>query len=93
MFIAGAFPAFKRKTDIKKPFEMFKTQSSATIWTWIVLLTVGFANVFCIIEPAIDGDVPTTIWSIAGPVFFSVVAWIMYSSYEKKTKGTENRAA
>jgi amino acid transporter len=86
MFIAGAFPAFKRKSEIKKPFEMFKTQSSANVWTWIVLLTVGLANLFCIIEPAIDGDIPTTIWSVAGPIFFSIVAWIMYSNYEKKNK-------
>ncbi len=86
MFIAAAFPAFKKKTEIKKPFEMYKTQGSAFVWTTVVLLTVGLANVFCIIEPAIDGDVPTTIWSVAGPVFFAVVAWIMYSSYEKKNK-------
>lgn len=86
MFIAMAFPAFKKKTEIVKPFEIFKTQVSANVWTAVVVLTVGFANVFSIIEPAIDGDVPTTIWSIAGPIFFSLVAWIMYSVYEKKSK-------
>ena len=34
-------------------------------------------------QPALEGDVQTTIWSVAGPVIFSVVAWLMYSKYEK----------
>lgn len=84
MFLALAFPAFKKNKSIAKPFEVFKTNGNAMIWTAVVMLTVGFANFFCIIEPAINGDMKTTIWSIAGPVFFAVVAWFMYGSYEKK---------
>ena len=86
MFIAFAFPAFKKNKSIVKPFEVFKTQGSAFIWTAVIMLTVGFANFFCIIEPAIDGDMLTTVWSVAGPIFFAIVASIMYSSYEKKVK-------
>ncbi|MDR3596272.1 glutamate/gamma-aminobutyrate family transporter YjeM [Clostridium sp.] len=87
MFITLAFPYFKKKTEINKPFIVFKSQGSANFWTWIVVLTVGLANLFCIIQPAIEGDVQTTIWSVAGPIIFSVVAWLMYSRYEKKTIG------
>ncbi|SFC28500.1 glutamate/gamma-aminobutyrate family transporter YjeM [Clostridium uliginosum] len=87
VFITLAFPYFKKKTEIKKPFVVFKTQGIANLWTCIVVLTVGFANLFCIIQPAIEGDMQTTIWSVAGPIIFSVVAWLMYSSYEKKNKG------
>lgn len=86
MFIAMAFPAFKKKTEIHKPFEVFKTQASANIWTIVVVLTVGFANVFSIIEPAIDGNMSITIWSIAGPIFFAIVAYVMYNAYEKRNK-------
>lgn len=86
MFIALAFPAFKKSKKIIKPFEMFKTHRSALIWTSIVVFTVGFANVFSIIEPAINGDILITIWSVAGPIFFSVVALLMYGSYERKVK-------
>ena len=91
MFIALAFPPFKKNEDIKKPFEVFKSYGSAFIWTVVVVLTVGFANIFSIIEPAIDGDIKTTIWSVAGPVFFTIVAWIMYSSYEKNYMNNETR--
>jgi amino acid transporter len=86
MFIAAAFPAFKRKRDIKKSFEVFKTQNSAIIWTVIILLTIGFANIFSIIQPALQGDMTTTFWSIAGPVIFAIVALLMYGRYEKKIK-------
>lgn len=86
MFIAMAFPAFKKNAAIHKPFEVFKTYKGAFIWTAVVTLTVGFANFFSIIQPAMDGDMLTTIWSVAGPIFFSIVAIAMYSRYEKKVK-------
>lgn len=86
VFIAIAFPFFKKKMEIAKPFVVFKTQGSANFWTWIVVLTVGLANFFCIIQPALEGDMQTTIWSVAGPVIFSLVAWLMYTSYEKRTR-------
>lgn len=86
MFIAGAFASFKRKSEIHKPFEVFKSYNSALISMIIVIFTVGFANFFSIIEPALGGDIASTIWSIAGPVFFTIVALIMFGRYEKKCK-------
>ncbi|WP_335695254.1 hypothetical protein [Neobacillus drentensis] len=83
VFIALAFPYFKKKTEIIKPFIIFKTQKSANFWAWVVILTVGLANFFSIIQPALEGDIQTTIWSVAGPILFSVVAWLMYSKYER----------
>ncbi|AIF49734.1 glutamate/gamma-aminobutyrate family transporter YjeM [Pelosinus sp. UFO1] len=84
MFLSGAFAPFKKKTHIDKPFEVFKTYNSALIASVVVTLTVGFANIFTIIEPAINGDVESTIWCIVGPLFFSILAMIMYSRYEKR---------
>lgn len=84
MFIAAAFPAFKKKTEIEKPFVVYKSQGFAKFVAIVVVLTVGLANLFCIIQPALEGDVITTIWSIAGPVLFALVAWLMYNRYEKK---------
>ena len=83
MFLSGAFAPFKKKTYIKKPFEVFKTYNKALIASIVVTSTVGFANIFTIIEPAMNGDVESTIWCIAGPLFFSFVALLMYSRYEK----------
>lgn len=83
MFIAGAFIKFKHNKDIEKPYSLFKKESAIMIFTVLVTFTVGFANVFSIIEPAIHGDVATTIWSILGPVFFTIVALVLHRKYEK----------
>ncbi|MBZ9606741.1 glutamate/gamma-aminobutyrate family transporter YjeM [Clostridium estertheticum] len=84
MFISFAFAPFKKNKDIIKPFEIFKTDRSALIWTIVVMFTVGFANFFSIIQPALEGKLSITLQSIGGPVFFAAVAWFMYSHYEKK---------
>jgi len=86
MFISGAFYAFKKNQDIQKPFEMFKSKGSALLWTVVVTFTVGFANFFTIIQPAMEGDLSSTIWSIAGPLFFAIVALLMFWNYERKMK-------
>ena len=86
MFIAGAFAPFKKNTDIIKPFTIFKSYKSSLIWTIIVVLTVGLANFFTIIQPGMQGDMATTIWMIVGPIFFAIVALLMYSRYEAKMK-------
>ncbi|HEY5561073.1 MAG TPA: glutamate/gamma-aminobutyrate family transporter YjeM [Clostridiaceae bacterium] len=84
MFISVAFIFFKKNKKIKKSFEVFKTYGSALVWGIIVTFTVGFANFFTIIQPAMEGNLSSTIWSIAGPLFFATVALAMYSRYEKK---------
>jgi len=98
MFLSIAFISFKKKDSIKKPFVIFKNKTFAIFTSVVVTFTVGFANVFSIIQPAIKkGDISSTLWSIAGPVFFSVVALVMYKRYEKncaKTEGiTEEKSA
>jgi Amino acid transporters len=82
MFISGAFPRFKNLDNLDRPFQMFKSKTSTMVWSVIVTAMLGFANLFAIIEPWIDGDKITTIWSIAGPVLFGVVAMLMYKRYE-----------
>lgn len=87
MFLSVAFPAFKKNTNIRKPFEFFKSYSIAFLATALVTLTVGFANLFTIIEPTImKGDYMSTIWMIVGPVVFIIAALIIYGRYERKVK-------
>jgi len=93
MFISAAFAPFKKNTNIHKPFEVFKSYNSALFWTVIVTLTVGFANFFTVLEPALEGDKLTTFWSVAGPIFFSIVALAIYGRYEKKVANKADKAA
>ncbi len=84
MFISFAFPSFKKLKDVDRSFVIFKTQRSANIWGYVVTLTLLFANAFAIIQPAIEGDMITTFWSLSGPVIFGLVAWAIYTRYEKR---------
>jgi hypothetical protein len=84
MFISFAFPKFKKLDGIDRSFVIFKSQKSANIWGYVVTLTLLFANVFAIIQPALDGDFKTTVWSLSGPVVFGLAAWIIYNRYERK---------
>lgn len=84
-FITYSFLSFKKDDTIEKPFVKFKTLTSAKISVFVVCTVVGFANVFTVIEPAISkGDYLTSIMSVAGPLFFTVLALILYSIAEKK---------
>ena len=90
LFLAAAFPKFKKKQlelekeNGAKSYKVYKSYKSALIMAIIICVVVGFANVFTIIEPAMSGRLFDTIMMIAGPVTFSVVAFILYTVYENK---------
>lgn len=85
IFIAAAFPAFKANKNIKKPFEVYKNKFGIYLATICAVATVGFANISTIVAPALSkGDYSTTIWMIAGPLFFTLLALLIYSRYSKK---------
>ena len=84
LFLAIAFISFKKKDEIVKPFEVYKNKSLAVVVAVIVTATVGFANIFTIIEPALNGDYTSTIAMIAGPVIFTIVALVILYAGNKK---------
>ncbi|MEG1255868.1 glutamate/gamma-aminobutyrate family transporter YjeM [Clostridium sp.] len=91
MFLSGAFISFKMRDNIPKPFVVFKNKAITIILTLIVTATVGFANIFSIIEPAMGGDIAKTVWSIAGPIFFSIVALALFYRYETTVKKSKKK--
>lgn len=85
MFVAGAFPAFKKKKEIEKHFEVYKSELGVKIATVFTVLTVLFANLATIVSPFVEnGDLASTLWMLAGPVIFTVAALVIYNNYEKK---------
>lgn len=85
MFLAAAFPFFKKKTEIYKPFEVYKSYTVALVVSIIVTAVVGFANIFSIIEPGLSqGNWVDTILSGGGPLLFVIIALLIYRRYEKK---------
>lgn len=91
MFLAIAFIYFKKNDNIEKPFIFFKSKTMATVWAIIVTVTVGFANIFTILQPAIESkDYVSTGFQLAGPIVFSLVALYLISKYEKKHGSNED---
>lgn len=84
MFLSFAFSFFKKKKEIVKPFEVYKNYKSALVWSIIVTLTVGFANLFTIIQPLTseNKDYVAVIFQISGPIIFGLLAWLIYRRYE-----------
>ena len=84
LFLIGAFPFFKMKKDLDRPFVFFKNQT----WTWIisiiVWLVIAVGIVFTCVQPILDGDYATAFWTAFGPVLFGVLAWIFYRRAERK---------
>lgn len=87
LFLVYAFPKFKKKQlkeEIPKSYVFFKSYGSSIFISIIICIMVGFANIFTIIEPAISGNIFDSIMMVAGPLFFSFIALILYTAYEKK---------
>ena len=85
VFLAIAFIYFKKNDNIKKPFIFFKSKTMATFWAVVVIVTVGFANIFTIIQPAIESkDYISTGFQLAGPIVFGIIAFILITIYERK---------
>lgn len=88
LFLVGAFPFFKRKTFLTRPFVFFKTKWSTDVISLIVLTTLVIGMLFTIWEPLIEHDYVTAFWTAIGPVFFSAIAWLWYHHQEKQNLKT-----
>ncbi len=83
MLLAIAFPHFKRNTEIKKPFEIFKTEIITKIVSLMVTITIGVVNIIAIIEPTIrQGLILDSLLFIAGPLFLMLLGFGIYTNYE-----------
>ena len=68
LFLTLAFPFFKAKQDLDRPFVIFKHRGSTLLATAVVVLVVAFANIFTVIEPVMEaGDWSSALWMVGGP--------------------------
>ena len=84
LFLAIAYISFRKREYIEKPFLMLKNKTFAIITGYVVAAVVGFANLFTIIEPALNGNYTSTMAMIAGPIIFMIVALVIYTKGKKK---------
>ena len=79
LFLIGAFPFFKMKKDIDRPFVFYKKQSTTWIVSIIVWIVIAVSIIFTCIEPVLQHDYSTAFWTAFGPIFFGLVGWALYA--------------
>lgn len=90
LFLIYAFPKFKQKNDLERPFEAFKNYKWTVIISVVVFVLVLGANAFTIFQPMLEGmGAHDTIWMIAGPVGFTVLGIILYQNYARRSDKSE----
>ncbi|QQP29209.1 glutamate/gamma-aminobutyrate family transporter YjeM [Lactobacillus ultunensis] len=86
LFLIAAYPFFKAKKDLDRPFVFIEGKKKVWATTIVVWLVVAIGIIFTCIEPLFTGDYQTSFWTAIGPVAFGLVAWIYYSYREHKEK-------
>ena len=84
LFLIAAFPFFKQKKNLDRPFVFYKNQKVVWTVTSVVWLVVAAGIVFTCIEPILSHDYMTAFWTAFGPIFFGIVGWILYKRSESK---------
>lgn len=83
LFLVAAFPFFKMKKGLDRPFVFFKSVKSSWIISIIVWLVVAIGIIFTCVEPILQGDPTTAFWTAFGPVLFGIIGWILYDIADK----------
>ena len=86
LFLVAAFPFFKKRQDLDRPFEAFHSRKTMLVIVTITLITLVIANGFTIIQPFIEKDWVGATATVAGPLVFGIFAWALYTIRSKKVK-------
>ena len=79
LFLIGAFPFFKKKQNIERPFVAYRNPVITNIVVAVILIVISLGIVFTAIQPILEHDYVTAFWTVMGPLFFGSVALIFYS--------------
>ncbi|MGL5417446.1 MAG: glutamate/gamma-aminobutyrate family transporter YjeM [Clostridium sp.] len=86
-FVVFAYIKFKMNDNIKKEYTFF-SKKAGVIFASVCFVVVTFVNIYSMIEPALAGNVSNSLWVAGGPVFFGLIAFILYRRYKRrKAKG------
>ena len=89
LFLVAAFPFFKKRQDLDRPFEAFHSRKTMLVIVTITLITLAIANGFTIIQPFIEKDWVGATATVAGPLVFGIFAWALYTIRSKRIKNND----
>ena len=56
------------------------------VLVWFVEIIVCLGIIFTCIQPILDHDYQTAFWTAIGPIFFGIVAWVLYDYASKQAR-------
>lgn len=89
LFLVAAFPFFKKRQDLDRPFVAFHSRKTMLVIVTITLITLAIANGFTIIQPFIEKDWVGAAATVAGPLVFGIFAWALYTTRSKRIKNND----
>lgn len=89
LFLVAAFPFFKKRQDLDRPFEAFHSRKTMLAIVVITLITLAIANGFTIIQPFIEKDWVGAAGTVAGPLVFGIFAWALYTTRSNRIKNND----
>lgn len=84
VFLIIAWYKFRKNDELEKDVILIKSDAMVLFCLVSTMVLVVFGNAFTIISPFIGGDFTTGIWTVIGPIIFSIIALAIYSHGEKK---------
>nr|WP_321316165.1 glutamate/gamma-aminobutyrate family transporter YjeM [uncultured Ligilactobacillus sp.] len=90
VFLVGAFPFFKKRTDLDRPFEAFHSRKVMLTIVVITCTVLLIANGFTIIQPFLDKDWVSAVATVSGPLGFGTFAYILYTVRSKRANKQNN---
>lgn len=89
IFLIGAFPFFKAKKNLDRPFVIFKNRFWTNVLVVFVELILACGIIFTFMQPLLEKDYQTAFWTLAGPIFFAIVALVFYQIAAKKRRANK----
>ncbi|WP_172189642.1 glutamate/gamma-aminobutyrate family transporter YjeM [Lentilactobacillus kribbianus] len=84
LFLIGAFPAFKKKKDLDRPFVAYRNPVFTNFVVGFILLVISLGIIFTIAQPILSHNYMSAFWTTIGPIFFGGVALIFYEVQTRK---------
>lgn len=84
VFLIFAWYRFRKNDKFEKDVILIKSNFLVILSLISTLTLVIFGNIFTIISPFLEGKYSVGIWTIIGPIIFSIIALVIYSNGEKK---------
>lgn len=82
--VAYSFPFFKKNKQDDSAFCVLKTKRSYYWATWSVGSSIVVSIFFTILQPWVKGDYATVFFLMIGPIFFTIMAWLLQKYLSKK---------